>query len=86
MSSAPALACQAVIVLVTGGLLLLGARAVGVSAPRAAGALAGLLGQPAILAHATARVADERIESGYAALFAVGIIVKILLVQVVVAV
>lgn len=66
--------------------LLAGARLVGVSAPRAAGALAGLLGQPAILAHATARASDERVESGYAALFAVGIVVKILLVQVIVAV
>ena len=77
------IAVAAVVVLVACGALLLGARAVGVSAPRAAGAIAGLLGQPAILAYATGRVADERIESGYAALFAVGIITKILLVQVI---
>ncbi|EYR65075.1 transporter [Actinotalea ferrariae CF5-4] len=65
-------------------LFVLGARAVGVSAPRAAGALAGLVGQPAVLAYAGSRVVDERVEAGYAALFALGIIVKILLVQVLV--
>ena len=74
----------AVVVGVTCGLFLVGARVVGVSAPRAAGALAGLIGQPAILAYASSRVVDERVEAGYAALFALGIIVKILLVQVLV--
>nr|WP_237728185.1 TrkA C-terminal domain-containing protein [Cellulomonas sp. APG4] len=68
---------------VTAGLMVLGARLVGVSAPRAAGALSGLVGQPAILAYAAGRVTDERVEAGYAALFALGIIVKILLVQVI---
>ena len=61
-----------------------GARLVGASAPRAAGALAGMIGQPAILAYAASRVTDERVEAGYAALFALGIIAKILLVQVIV--
>lgn len=65
-------------------LLVLAARWVGVSAPRAAGALAGFVGQPAVLAYAGSRVVDERVESGYAALFALGIIVKILVVQVLV--
>ncbi|MCL3860832.1 aspartate:alanine exchanger family transporter [Actinotalea sp. K2] len=65
-------------------LFVVGARAAGASAPRAAGALAGFVGQPAILAHAASRVVDERVEAGYAALFALGIIVKILLVQVLV--
>lgn len=60
----------------------LGGRLLGLSAPRAAGALAGLVGQPAVLTFATAKVDDERIEAGYAALFALGIIAKILLVQV----
>ena len=63
---------------------LAGARWIGVSAPRAAGALAGLVGQPAILAYAGSRVTDERVEAGYAALFALGIIVKILAVQLIV--
>ena len=63
---------------------VVGARLVGTSAPRAAGALAGMVGQPAVLAFAGQRVTDERTEAGYAALFALGIIVKILLVQVLV--
>ena len=64
-------------------IFLAGARFLGLSAPRGAGGLAGLVGQPAVLAYATSRVSDERIEAGYAALFALGIIVKILLVQVI---
>ncbi len=47
------------------------------SAPRVAGAVAGFLGQPAVLDAATSRRADERIEAAYAALFAVSIVVKI---------
>lgn len=53
------------------------------SAPRSAGAMAGFLGQAAILEAAVSKVADERIDSAYAALFAFAIIVKILLVPVV---
>lgn len=77
-------ATAGVAVVLTCVLLGLGARAVGVSAPRAAGAIAGLVGQPAILSYAGSRVTDERVEDGYAALFALGILVKILLVQVLV--
>ena len=62
--------------------LAVGGRLLGRSAPRTAGGLVGFVGQPAVLSFATARVDDDRIESGYAALFAVGIIAKILLVQV----
>ncbi|PVU82854.1 transporter [Cellulomonas sp. WB94] len=65
-------------------VFVLGGRFVGASAPRTAGALAGLVGQPAVLAYAGGRVTDERVEGGYAALFALGIIVKILIVQVLV--
>lgn len=50
------------------------------SAPRVAGGVAGFMGQPAILQEAVARVADERIESAYAALFTTSIVVKIMLV------
>lgn len=64
-------------------LMVLVGRGVGISPPRTAGALAGFIGQPAILAYANSRCTDERIDSGYAALFALGIIVKIVLVQVV---
>lgn len=70
----------AVIVLVTGLLFLAAARMSGFSASRGAGALAGLVGQPAILAYATSRSTDPRIDAGYAPLFALGMIVKILLV------
>ena len=64
-------------------LFVLLARLVGTSAARAAGGLAGFVGQPAILAYANSRELDERIDSGYAALFALGIIAKIVLVQVI---
>lgn len=70
------------IVLVTAVVFVVGARLVGYSAPRTAGAFAGLIGQPAILAYATSRSTDPRIDAGYAPLFAVGIITKILLVTV----
>lgn len=50
------------------------------SGPRVAGAVAGFLGQPAIMQAATSRCADERIESSYAALFAACIVVKIILI------
>jgi putative transport protein len=70
----------AVVVLATAGAFLLGGRLLGLSAQRVMGAFAGLIGQPAILAFATTRTNDERVESGYAALFAVGIIAKITIV------
>ena len=73
----------AVVVGVGAVLMVLVGRGVGISPPRTAGALAGFVGQPAILAYANSRCVDERIDSGYAALFALGIIVKIVLVQVV---
>lgn len=50
------------------------------SAPRTAGGVAGFLGQPAVLYAAESKVADERISSAYAALFAFSIVVKIILV------
>src|SRR5699024_12477393 len=55
----------------------------GRSAARAAGAVAGFLGQPAVLAAANSKRADERIENAYATLFAFSIVVKILLVPVI---
>lgn len=72
----------AVVILVTCAAFLVATRLMGLSAARASGGLAGLVGQPAILSYATSRVTDERVESGYAALFALGIITKIVLVQV----
>lgn len=77
-------AVLAVVVVGVGAVLMvLVGRVVGISPPRTAGALAGFVGQPAILAYANSRCSDERIDAGYAALFALAIIVKIVLVQVV---
>lgn len=70
-----------------GGLLLLFwvlGRMIGHSTARVAGAMAGLVGQPAILAHVNSMIDDDRTEAGYSALFALGLVVKIVLVQVVV--
>lgn len=61
-------------------------RVLGLSTPRAAGAMAGLVGQPVLLDHTTTLVDDDRAESGYSALFALGMIVKIVVVQAIVAV
>ena len=55
----------------------------GLSTARMAGAIAGFVGQPAILSHVQSTIPDERCESGYSATFALGIIAKIVLVQIV---
>lgn len=67
-------------------VLVAAARALGLSAPRGAGAFAGFVGQPAVLSFAQGRKSDERIEAGYAAMFALCIVAKILAVQVMAAV
>lgn len=78
---------SAAAVVVVGALVLFGgARRLGISAQRTTGAFAGFLGQPAILADANGRAMDDRIDAGYAATFALGMVVKILLVQVLVTV
>ncbi|MBV7363405.1 transporter [Actinomycetaceae bacterium TAE3-ERU4] len=97
ISSGPAFVSQAfsktglVIALVSAGALVLGAAfliigayLVGLSAQRSSGAFAGFVGQPAILSYANSLVNDERIDSAYGALFALGTIVKIVAVQVIV--
>jgi putative transport protein len=55
----------------------------GVSTVRAAGLLSGLIGQPAILAFGNSKVDDERLGAGFTALFAIGMIAKVLLVQII---
>jgi len=70
-----AVACAMVIVM---------ARFLGAGPARIAGAIAGFISQPAILAYANERVPDERVNSGYSALFAIGMITKIMLVQIIV--
>ena len=64
-------------------LQAIGAKFIGLSSARAAGGIAGFLGQPAVLQAADARVTDERIEAAYATLFAFAIIIKILLLPVI---
>ena len=73
----------AVMVVVCCAIQALGAKFIGLSSARAAGGIAGFLGQPAVLQAADARVTDERIEAAYATLFAFAIIVKILLLPVI---
>ena len=72
----------AIVLGVSAVVFLIGARLLGLSAPRSAGAFAGYVGQPAVLAYATSRSDDERVEAGYAALFALAIVVKLVAVQV----
>jgi putative transport protein len=60
------------------------ARLYGVSPVRAAGLLSGFISQPAILAFGNSKVDDERLGAGFTALFAVGMIAKVLLVQIIV--
>ncbi|HSK25957.1 MAG TPA: TrkA C-terminal domain-containing protein [Jiangellales bacterium] len=78
-------------------LLGLGAAAAGViamvvltsrldlSSARSAGLVAGFVGNPSILAFANSKVADERVDDGYATLLAVDQVTKVLLVQLIVA-
>ena len=73
----------AVMVVVCCVIQAVGAKFIGLSSARAAGGIAGFLGQPAVLQAADARVTDERIEAAYATLFAFAIIVKILLLPVI---
>ena len=75
----------AVVVAVGAVLFVVLARLVGLSSARASGGLAGFIGQPAILAFANGRIIDARVDAGYAAVFALAIIVKILLAQILVA-
>ena len=73
----------AVMVVVCCVIQAVGTKFIGLSSARAAGGIAGFLGQPAVLQAADARVTDERIEAAYATLFAFAIIVKILLLPVI---
>ena len=73
-----------VLTVVACALVIVVARFLGSSPARIAGAISGFISQPAVLAYANQRVADERVNAGYTALFAVCMIAKILLVQVVV--
>ena len=67
-------------------LLAVVASRLGTSPERAGGLIAGFVGNPSLLAFANSKAADERINEGYATLFAVDAVVKVLLVQVIVGV
>ncbi|MER8233067.1 aspartate:alanine exchanger family transporter [Streptomyces sp. NPDC101490] len=66
------------------GLMLLVARLLGQSRPRTMGLLAGYVGNPAITSYANSRVSDSRVNTGYATLFALAILVKIVCIQLIV--
>lgn len=82
VDGAKTIALGAIVALLTVGATALLGRVARLSAPRTAGAIAGIFGQPAVLSHAQSLVVDERIESGYAALFALGIVAKIVAIPV----
>ncbi|MEE1816324.1 TrkA C-terminal domain-containing protein [Streptomyces sp. SP18ES09] len=65
-------------------LMVLVARLLGQSRPRTTGLLAGYVGNPAITAYANSRVSDSRVNTGYATLFALAILVKIVCIQLIV--
>ena len=72
------------VVAITDPVMTVAARLFGASPVRTAGLLSGLISQPAILAFGNSKVDDERLGAGFTALFAVGMIAKVLLVQVIV--
>jgi putative transport protein len=73
-----------VLVTITNIVMTLVVRLFGVSTVRAAGLLSGFIGQPAILAFGNSKVDDERLGAGFTAVFAVAMIAKVLLVQIIV--
>lgn len=70
----------ALITALTACLLILAARLLGQSVERTYGAMAGITGQPAILDFALSRTNDPRVTEGYAQLFALIMVVKIVVV------
>jgi putative transport protein len=58
----------------------------GTSPPRTGGLIAGFVGHPSVLAFANSKTPDERINEGYATLFALDQALKGLFVQVIVAI
>jgi len=73
-----------VLMVAGGGAVVVLARRFGASSARTSGLLAGYNGQPAVLAYANDQALDERVDAGYATLFAMDTIVKIVLAQLVV--
>jgi putative transport protein len=75
-----------VVILVGAALTAWMARRLGASSARVAGLVAGYDGQPAVLSYANEQAMDERIDAGYATLFALDTIGKIIIVQMMVVV
>ncbi len=73
-----------ILVVITDIIMIVVSRLFGVSPMRAAGLLSGFISQPAILAYANSKVDDERVVAGFSAVFAIEMIAKVLLVQIVV--
>lgn len=71
---------SAIVCLAACGSLLAAAFFMGRSATRSNGAVAGLLGQPAVLQYAMQNTTDSRVMSGYSATFAIALIYKILVI------
>ena len=72
----------AVITVLTGAAVVVGARWLGLGGARVAGLVAGVQTQPAVLAFARERTPDERVMVGYALAMPVAMILKIVLAQV----
>lgn len=72
----------AVITVLTGTAIVVGARWLGLGGARVAGLVAGVQTQPAVLAFARERTPDERVMVGYALAMPVAMILKIVLAQV----
>jgi putative transport protein len=73
-----------VVAIAAGATVVLGRRLLGLGGARAAGALAAMETQPAVLAFANEQTADERVGTTYAFVFPVAMLLKILLAQVLV--
>ncbi|WP_223774470.1 TrkA C-terminal domain-containing protein [Streptomyces sp. 135] len=67
-------------------LCVLTCKVLGMSRERTMGLLSGYVGNPAITAYANSRVRDSRINTGYATLFALTVLVKIIFIQFIVGV
>lgn len=59
-------------------------KALGISRERSMGLLSGYVGNPAITAYANSRANDNRINAGYATLFALAVMAKIVFIQLIV--
>jgi putative transport protein len=78
------LLAAAVLGVIGPALMMLVIHRLGLSPIRGGGLIAGFIGNPSLVAFANSKVADERINEGYATLIVVDQILKVLFVQVIV--